>query len=101
MVKEYGQEADGLHRIDRMPEVCLPQDCPSNRQKTAGPSRGSQMRMKWASECSHCIHIEGLQAELCLLRTEKMSMLIEFPRVFVCLFLSEGIFFFFCFRNTY
>lgn len=50
-----------FHRIDRMPEVCLPQDCPSNRQENSRTIQGITDENEVGSECSHCIHIEGLQ----------------------------------------
>ena len=90
-----------FHRTDRMPEVCLPQDCLPIGRKTAGPSRGSQMRMKWAQSVHTVFTSKVYRSELCLLRTEKKkSMLIGISRVFVCLFLQK-VFFSFCFRNTY
>lgn len=84
-----------FHRTDRMPEVCLPQDCLPIGRKTAGPSRGSQMRMKWAQSVHTVFTSKVYRSELCLLRTEKKkSMLIGISRVFVCLFLQKVFFLF-------
>ena len=84
-----------FHRIDRMPEVCLPQDCLPIGRKTAGLSRGSQMRMKWAQGV-HIVFISKVyRSELCLVITEKkMSVSIGISRFFVCLFVSSESFFF-------
>lgn len=70
---------------------------PSNRQETAGLSRGSQMRMKWAQGIHIVFTSKVYRSELCLLRTEKKNEHVNwnFKVFLVCLLVSSESFFLF------